>query len=519
MIPLFTAKDVREADNFAINVLQIPSIVLMENAARSIYETIIENFNEDNIQKVGIICGKGNNGGDGFALARHFLINDFDVVIISIANENELKGDALTNFNITKNLIGAYSKSGMFFYESLKTMDNVSDCDLIIDAILGTGAKGNLNEELKEIINYLNQLNSIKVAVDIPTGLNVENASGDVIFKADLTVTLSEFKTGLFYHKGYANCGKIVKGSIGMGDLYYEKIQTNEYLIEPEDAFIGLPEKNISSHKYSNGKVLVIAGSGKYVGAACLTSNAVLRSGAGSCFLAFPKSIKNIALEKLESPVLFPYDDNGSEFLSIKNFNELKEKIDWADAIAVGPGLGREKETIDFIHKLLKETKSKKIVIDADGLFALNNVYKNFDLSNKILTPHHKEFADLINIPIHVLENDILEIGKKFSLENNCYLVLKGAPTIIFNPMGEVFINSSGNVGMAKFGTGDVLTGVIASFVAQSKEIEQTLISAVYLHSLAADLLLNNKTEYGIIPQNIIEEFPNAIKFIINSFI
>lgn len=519
MIPLFSSKDVREADNFAINILQMPSIVLMENAARSIYEAIIENFSENEFYNVGIICGKGNNGGDGFTLARHFLMNEFDVTIISLANENELKGDALTNFIITKKLIDSYPNSKMIIYQSIDSLALLSDCDLIVDAILGTGSKGSLSNELQSIVNYFNKLEAYKISVDIPTGLNVETATGETIYKADLTVTLSEFKTGLFYGKGYSHCGKIVKGSIGIGDLYYETIQTNDYLIEPEDAFYGLPEKNISAHKYSNGKVLVVAGSGKYVGAACLTANAVLRSGAGACFLAFPKSIKNIALEKLESPVLIAYEDQAKEFVNLENYDELKEKIDWADSIAIGPGLGRENGTIQFIHKLLEENKNKKIVIDADALFAINKCYKNFDLSNKILTPHHKEFADLISISIDELENNLLNIGRTFSVENNCYLVLKGAPTIIFNPMGEVFINSSGNVGMAKFGTGDVLTGVIASFVAQSKEIEISLISAVYLHSLAADLLIPKKTEYGIIPQNIIEEFPNAIKFLVDSFV
>lgn len=519
MIPLFSSKDVREADSFAINVLQMPSVVLMENAARSIYEAIIENFNENEFNKIGIVCGKGNNGGDGFTLARHFLINGFNVTIISLANENELKGDALINFITTKKLIDSFSSSKIIYYQSVESLELLSDCDIIVDAILGTGSKGSLSNELKVIVNFLNKSEAYKVAVDIPTGLNVDTAAGDVIFKADLTVTLSEYKTGLFYGKGYSHCGKIVKGSIGIGDIYYETIQTNDYLIEPEDAFYGLPEKNITAHKYSNGKVFVIAGSGKYVGAACLTANAVLRSGAGACLLAFPKSIKNIALEKLESPVLVSYEDQEKEFICLENYNELKEKIDWADAVAIGPGLGREEVTIEFIHKLLEENKQKKVVIDADALFALNNCYKKYDLTNKILTPHHKEFADLISISIEELENNLLNTGRTFSVENGCYLVLKGAPTIIFNPMGEVFINSSGNVGMAKFGTGDVLTGVIASFVAQSKQIENSLISAVYLHSLAADLLIPKKTKYGIIPQNIIEEFPNAIKFLVDSFL
>lgn len=520
MLPLYSSQQVKDADYFAINELQMPSIILMENAARSIFDLIIKKFGEDEIFNIGIVCGKGNNGGDGFTLARHFLINDFDVQIISLAKESELKGDALTNFIITKNLIEKRPSSNLIFYNSIDDLNIIKKCDLVVDAILGTGSRGNLTEQIKLIVEYMNNLPAHKVAIDIPTGLNLENSTGEIIFNADLTVTLGEMKTGLFYNQGYVNSGKVVKGSIGIGEFYFEQITTDDFLIESYDAFFGLPKKLINSHKYSTGKVLVIAGSGQYVGAACLAANSVLRSGAGSCFLAFPKSIKNIALEKLESPVIFPFEDSGKEYISQENILELNEKINWADAIAIGPGLGRNSETVKFVHNLLNEFAVKKMVVDADALFAISkNLYKHFDLKNKILTPHHKEFADLIDVSLDELKSNILPLGKKFATDNSCYLVLKGAPTIIFNPKGQALINSSGNPGMAKFGTGDVLTGIIAGFIAQSKEIDNTLISAVYLHSLAADRLIKQKTEYGIIPQHIIEEFPNAIKYIIESFI
>ncbi|MDH7605572.1 MAG: NAD(P)H-hydrate dehydratase, partial [Melioribacter sp.] len=192
----------------------------------------------------------------------------------------------------------------------------------------------------------------------------------------------------------------------------------------------------------------------------------------------------------------------------------------WADVIAIGPGLGREEETQIAVREILRSYKSKNFVIDADAIFALKNEeYKKVNLKGKILTPHHKEFADLIGIESKDLENNILKIGKDFAKENNCYLVLKGAPTIIFNPQGEAFINSAGNPGLAKFGSGDVLTGIIASFQAQSDDIEESLISAVYIHSLAADLLLNEKSEFGYTSNDLMEKIPYAIKFIINSFV
>lgn len=520
MIPLFSSQQVRGADQFAIESLAIPGIVLMENAARSIFDSIITCEQEIEKKVVGIVCGKGNNGGDGFALARHFLINDFDVRIISLADEKDLKDAALANFIVAKSLLKDYPSSKLSFYKSKKSLSILNECGIIADALLGTGSRGELSEPYKSIVDYLNGLNAFKVAVDLPTGLDLETSAGETVFNADLTVTLAEHKTGLFYGKGYVHSGKIVKGSIGIGEKYFEKLQTNDYLIEPEDAYLGLPEKSIDVQKYSAGKVLVIAGSGKYPGAACFTANSVLRSGAGSCFLAFPKSIKGVAQKKLESSVLFPYEDEKKEFIQEKNLVELKSKIKWADVVAIGPGLGREESTQKFVIEFLKSNKDKKIVIDADALYALSNQnYKKVNLENKVLTPHHKEFADMVGVSVNELEKNILKLGKDFATFTGSFLVLKGAPTIIFNSMGEAFINSSGNPGMAKFGTGDVLTGIIAGFLAQSREMEQAVISAVYLHSLTADLLVDKKTKYGIVPNDLMREIPNAIRFITKSFV
>lgn len=521
MIPLYTTQQVREADNFAINTLGIPSIVLMENAARSIYNFVLE-YARDYLKTktVGIVCGKGNNGGDGFAVARHFLINGFTVNIVSLGAEEELKGDALTNFRIIKNLLIEYPQSKLIIYQTIKDLAILESCDLILDAMLGTGSRGILSEPYKEIVEYLNKLDVYRVAVDLPTGLDLETATGETIFNADLTVTLAEFKTGLFYGKGYTNSGEIVKGSIGIGDEYFQKLTVDTYLIEPEDAFTGLPVKELDIHKYSAGKVLVVAGSSKLPGASFFTTNTVMKTGAGACFLAFPESIKILAQQKLDSAIVVSYNDNGKGYLSKNNLNELSDRLEWSDVIAIGPGLGREEETQEVVKEILRLYKSKKIVIDADAIYALRNKeYQKINLKGKILTPHHKEFADLLGLEVKDVEYNLLSIGKEFVKEVNCYLVLKGAPTIIFNPQGEVFINTTGNPGLAKFGSGDVLTGIIASFQAQSDNIEESLISAVYIHSLAADLLMNKKTEYGYTTANLMEEIPYAIKFLINSFV
>ncbi len=520
MIPLYSAEQVREADNYAINRLGIPGIVLMENASRSIVAAIFERFPDVGyFDHFGIVCGKGNNGGDGFAVARHLINMGFNVSVISIGKERELKGDALVNYRILKKMKNEGIKFKFKEYSSPKDLNLLKDCTFIVDAILGTGAKGELREPYRSIIKKINSFNSIKIAIDLPTGLDLSNSTAGEIFESDFTVTLAEFKTGLFYGKGYKFAGDIVKGAIGIGPEVFDKMKIDTYLIEPEDAFGGLPVKETDIYKYSAGKVLVIAGSGNLPGAAILTTKSAMRIGAGAVYLAFPESIKILAQQKLESEITLPYSDEMKEFLSVKSLKDIHHKLNSVDVAAIGPGLGRASETAEAVRKILIHHSNINMVIDADAIFALNENYKDIPLKNQILTPHHKEFADLLGISQNELENDLIDYGKKFTRQTGSFLVLKGAPTMIFNPDGEVFINSTGNPGMAKFGTGDVLTGMIAGLLAQTKDIENSVVTGVYLHSLIADLLLEEETEFSINAETILENIPEGIKFLRNSFV
>jgi len=521
MIPLFTVEQNRNADMYAIEQLRISGVVLMENASRSIVETVFEKFKDINIfDEIGIISGKGNNGGDGFAVARQLVNRGFKVNVISIPKRNEIKGDALVNYNILTRLAIKNKNLKLKHFNSLRDLALLKNCSFIFDAVLGTGTKGKLKEPYVQIINKLNSFPAYKISIDLPSGLDVHNATGDVVFDADLTVTLGELKTGLFYGKGYVNSGEIGKGSIGIGSEYFDDLIVENYLVEPEDAYIGLPFKNKDIHKYSAGKVLVIAGSGSLPGASFLTTESVLKSGAGAVFLAFPQSIKELAQGRLKSAITLPYKDD-DECLNKESLKDIHTKMNWADVVAIGPGLGRDPQTIEALLTIFEHHKTTKFVIDADAIFALNGKYKDFHLKDNVVTPHHKEFADLLGIELSIVENDLLNFGKRFVKETGSYLVLKGAPTIIFNPQGEVFINSTGNPGMAKFGSGDVLTGIITGFLAQThgKNIEKSLISAVYLHSLSADLLVETNSELCINSEDILENLPNAIKFLEDSIV
>jgi NAD(P)H-hydrate epimerase len=291
-------------------------------------------------------------------------------------------------------------------------------------------------------------------------------------------------------------------------------------LIEPEDVFNLLPSRKKTVHKYSAGKVLTIAGSYKYPGAAALTSQSALIAGAGASILAIPQSTKKLIHKNLLEVVVESYGDYKIEFFNESSLQQINKKINWADVVAIGPGLGRETQTIDAVRQFFLKKNFGYAVIDADALFALNKSFlENVDLTKCILTPHIGEFSNLINKEIAEIEKDLLYYGREFAMLHKCILVLKGAPTIIFNPEGEAFINTTGNSGMAKFGSGDVLTGVIAGLLSQTKSPESAALAGVYLHSLSADLILNSKPISNYLASDIMNNYPFAIKFLEKSIV
>ena len=519
MIPLYSTEQIRQVDDFAISKLGIPGPVLMENASAEIYSWLEEKFLNDNKEKkIGFICGKGNNGGDGFAFARHCVNNGYNTKVLFLGDEEELSEDCKINFRIISGYEKRFKNISLKKYSSLKDINWLKDCSLIADAMLGSGAKGELREPYKSIVEKLNKINLFKVAIDIPTGLDADIGSGSTVFKADLTITLGEFKKGLFISDGAYYSGEVVKGGIGISDKFYDELNCEDYIIEPEDVYKNLPHKKKNIHKYSAGKVFTIAGSGKLPGAAALTSKSVLKAGAGASILAFPKSVRKLVHKNLTEVIVETYEDKDSEHFLTEVIPLLKKRIEWADVLTIGPGLGRDDETLEGIFKLIKSARSKFLVIDADAIFAISKRYKELNLTKAVITPHLGEFSNLIGIEQGEIEKDVLKYGKQFVKETGSYLILKGAPTIIFLPSEETLINSIGNPGMAKFGTGDVLTGIISGFLAQLKDIETSVITGVYLHSLSADLLVKKSTEYGYTASDIMNNLPNAIKFLRKSF-
>ncbi len=516
MIPLYSTSQIRSLDTFAINQLQIPGIVLMENAAIGISNFILSRF--PNLKSAGIICGKGNNGGDGFAVARHLSNNGVNVNVIYLGDPLSMSDDCRSNFEICLNLSANRNNLKLIQFSGIKQLRILRNCDIIIDAILGSGFSGTLKEPISLIINELNKLKATKIAIDVPTGLNADTGYGDPIFRSDLTITLGEFKKGMFLGNGYENSGEIVLCEIGVGRDYFDNEFTDIFLFEPEDAYKFLPQRGKRINKYSAGKVLTIAGSFKYPGAAVLSAGSSLYCGTGASVLAIPKSVKKFIHRKITELVVQTFGNEDSEFLRPEDYKSLTEKIKWADVVALGPGIGRENQTIEFVHQFLRKKEFKAAVIDADALFGIKDLLSGFDLRKCILTPHFGEFAALINVSTEEIERNILEVGSDFVKKYKTTLVLKGAPTVTFSKEGETIINSSGNNGLAKFGSGDVLTGMIAGFYAQTKNFTRSALLSVYLHGLSADLLIHKKTEFGITATELMRNIPATINFIKRSF-
>ena len=519
MIPLFTNNQVRAVDKFAIEQLNFPSLLLMENAASSLFNIISEKGFLDSVPTtVGILCGKGNNGGDGFALARKIAFAGHKVVVLHLSDKKELSADAKKNYELL--LSSALLYKNIFIKKITKVGDvNIlRSYDVIIDALLGSGTQGELKGLLKEIVEKVNAFSTKKIAVDVPTGLNADTGCGTTIFKADLTVTLGALKRGLFFGNGYDASGVVEKGSIGVGEKYFEEEIPQDFLVEKNDVKTFIPLKGKNLNKYSAGKVLLFAGSKEYGGAAVLSSSAAFKSGAGAVILAIPDSLQKILLQKRPESVIQFYGEKNTEYLSSEFYSSLKEKLSWSDVIAIGPGLGRHDETLDFVRVLLWKHPNKKIVVDADALFALRNKeYRNYKLKNVVFTPHLGEFSSLINVDSKLVEKDLLFYGKEFVKETKSTLVLKGPRTIVFSADGLAFINPTGNPGLAKFGSGDVLTGMIASFLAQIKNVQHAVLSAVYIHGLAADQLKHKKSAYGFTASEVADQIPFTLKELNNA--
>ena len=495
----------RKIDSFAINELKIPSIVLMENAAISFVKHIYEN--EDNFF---IICGKGNNGGDGYAIARQLFSKGKNVKIFCISNEN-MSNDCAINYEICKNM-------GIEIFYKIEELDKLLlECDAVIEGIFGTGLNSEIKGEYCEIIEKINFLNKNKItySIDIPSGINGD--TGEIMgisVKADITISFVTYKKGFLKSDIKNYLGKVVIENIGLNENKISHI-VNEYYLTPEMIKKFYIERNDNSHKGDFGKVLIFAGSSGFYGAGNIVAKSCVRSGAGLTTVITDKnnfSLNVFVPEAMSFPVNF---ENIEE-----NFEKLENEILNSDVIAIGPGIGKSHKALKIFEKLISYEKNYKgnnikLVLDADALNLLSENRELFDkIKNRsVLTPHLVEFSRLTGFSPEEINKNKFEIAKEFSQRYGITLLLKGKNTIITN--GEkIFVNSTGNSHMANGGMGDCLTGIICSLAGQKYNLLESAVIGAYLHGKIADELL--KKQYIINASHIIE---NISKYILKIFL
>jgi hydroxyethylthiazole kinase-like uncharacterized protein yjeF len=499
----------KEMDRMTIEEMGIPGPVLMENAARGATRVCLDHFAPAPGSRVVILCGPGNNGGDGYVMARYLLQAGLQVTVIVLAEARKITGDALLNLNVIQRMgLDIREAPGSDKWKESSSL--LSTCDFIVDGILGTGLNAPVRGFYQQVIEEVNSSKKPVLSVDIPSGLNADSGQiMGVAIRADLTVTFGFPKLGQILFPGAEFAGRLVRIDIGIPRTVADRMPVKYRLIEPEDFSDLLAREKQDIHKGNRGHLLVIAGSIGKTGAATLTSLGALRAGAGLVTLGIPKSLNAIMEEKLTEAMTTPLPDTVDGTLSLRAERDILKLMEGKTAVALGPGLSTHPETTDLVRRIVSRCPLP-IVIDADGLNALSEDPSPLrSCGNKaILTPHPGEMARLGGLKNTEVQSDRVGTASRFSEKYGCTLVLKGARTLIAQPKGEIFVNPTGNPALSSGGSGDVLTGLVGGFLARGWPMAKAAMSAVYLHGLAADLLAETMGQAGVLAGELLDVIP-----------
>jgi NAD(P)H-hydrate epimerase len=477
------AQQMRDADAMASEKYGISGIVLMENAARAVYDYIIQK----KYNSVVIVCGGGNNGGDGFALSRLLSTIGCRVRVFCFADKTKIKGDAAENLSILDKMDINVESS----LEELKSA--IVQCQAVVDAIFGTGFRGEILGDYKEAIEIINNSSKDVISIDIPSGIFSDTGKeSNVYIKADCTITFCCKKSGLIMGTGRQASGLVLVRGISMpeGCILSQKpyITTND---ESYPARL-IKKRRIESHKGDYGRVYIVSGSYNMSGAAALCAKAALRTGSGLVTCVVPECIMDRVGSIVPEATFLSFDDK--ECRECMYEEALKQICNTADAVAFGPGMGTGEKTVEMLKGLLDNFKGK-LVIDADGINILSEhkeLLKKMT-PNIILTPHPGEMSKLTGLAVKEINSERIGVARSFARDYGCTVVLKGASTVVSNGK-ESYINTSGNPGMATGGSGDVLTGMISSLCGQGYEPWDASVLGCYLHGCAGDAAME---QYG----------------------
>ncbi len=506
---LVTAETMRAVDRHAIEVMDIPGLDLMEEAGMGTVGVLVEMAGIDAGDRVAVVCGTGNNGGDGFVIARGLREFGVDVDVFLLGSAGDVKGDARTNLD--------FLEPGSFLeIADEKGVDVLAEAldesDAVVDAIFGTGFRGAPRGIAGDVIAAINASDLPVLAVDVPSGLNASTGGieGECII-ADWTSTMALPKKGFFLYPGREFVGDIHVIDIGIPEEAVEAVGIHQHVLTPAEAALFVPDRDPAGHKGTFGRVAIVAGSVGYTGAAALASMSALRSGAGLVTAGIPSSLNDVLEAKVTEVITLPLPETQARSLGTSALPRLRELTVGADAVAIGPGLSVDAETVELVRSLVGALDTPA-VIDADGLNALSPdiIGSRAGEAAVVLTPHPGEMARLVGCSPDEVQADRERLACAVAEQARATVVLKGASTVIATIAGDVMINPTGNDGMASAGSGDVLTGVIAALLARGMSGPDAAALGVFVHGLAGDLAAEAVGPTGMIAGDILEFIPLA---------
>ncbi len=501
------ADEMREMDRQTIEDWGMPGAVLMENAGRSVAAVCEELLEELPPGPVVIVAGKGNNGGDGFVVARWLHWAGYEIEVCLLPRLDELSGHAAINARFAERMgVPIREETGR---EALD--ERLSRATLIVDGVLGTGISGEVRGLAREAIEAMNAAGAPVVAIDIASGVDADTGAilGEAVW-AHTTVTFALAKVGMYQQPGRERCGQIVIAPIGISRELTEAPELRTNLTTSEDAEGMLPVRGPNIHKGDAGRLLVIAGSVGMSGAAAMAALAATRAGAGLVTIACPESLNDILEVKCTEAMTRPMPETAGRSLALEAEDAIAEFAEGMDAVALGPGLSRHEATAELARRLARRIKLP-MVIDADGLNAFAG--RVDELRERpaptVLTPHPGEFARLTGRQIAEIEADRPRSARELAERTGCVVLLKGAGTVIADPGGEAWINPTGNEGLASGGSGDVLSGIVGAFLAGGSSALHAAAAGAYYHGRAADVAAEDGLR-GMVPPRLIEVLPRV---------
>jgi hydroxyethylthiazole kinase-like uncharacterized protein yjeF len=510
---IVTAKEMQQMDRLTIESYGIPGRVLMENAGTGAVRFMLEEFPDLQDKKVGILAGRGNNGGDGFVMARYLSQKNISVTVYLLAQKNKIQDDAKANFDLLaplKTPVVEMPDSADF----RKHKPAMHRHDVWVDAILGTGLKSDIRGYFKEVIDFINGLKKPVFAVDIPSGINSDTGQicGTSI-QATATATFAFAKAGHVVFPGARHTGRLEIVDIGIPGFISKSVGPRQYVLTEERIRASVQPRNPEAHKGRTGHLLVISGSPGKTGAAAMTAMSAMRSGAGLVTLGVPEGLNAVLETQVMEVMTYALPETHDGMLDVSGMEAVSRLLAGKNCLAVGPGIGTADETQELLFGILGHSRVP-LVIDADGLNLLARQPEILKAVNVpvILTPHPGEMARLCKVSVKQVQEDRIECARQFSTLYGVHVVLKGARTVISHPDGTVFINLTGNAGMASGGMGDVLTGLIAGFVVQGYSPAVSAHMGVYLHGAAADTLAGQTGPIGYLATDVMKQIPHEVR-------